>query len=546
MANLTAQLLKSPIGRKLTLSIILFSSLITLLTTGFQLINDYRSDVNRITRQFDSIEKVNLDVLAASIWVIDERLINTQIDGLIQLPDITYIEINDDSGQHWQAGTATPENTIEKRFQLIYASGNENIDVGTLLVQADLKVVYEKLLDRAIIILLSNAIKTFIVAGFILFLVWFLVTRHLLKLSDYSQNINLDGKFEPLVFVKNSHKNDEFWLVAKAINEMQQQLRRSFDDIKASKQELQEALTDRERLLELERSYKEELARQVKERTKELEQSLLVLKRAQEVLVEQEKMAALGGLVSGVAHEINTPIGICLTAASTQLIHIEELISLIHSENATLEEINAILEEYQQSCELIISNITRASTLIQKFKTIAAEQSQEEKRSINVKQGLIEHHESMRFLYGDKLAEVDYRVDEDLNIITNLSLFKQIITNLLSNAYAHGFKGRQQGKLRIDARVEKGQLNIRIQDDGPGVDSEAANHIFEPFYTTTRSEGGTGLGLSAAFNAVTLLKGEISYQDDSELGGACFEVSFPVELLDTDTIELNISTPSGF
>ncbi|ASJ97978.1 sensor histidine kinase [Shewanella marisflavi] len=546
MANLTAQLLKSPIGRKLTLSIILFSSLITLLTTGFQLINDYRSDVNRITRQFDSIEKVNLDVLAASIWVIDERLINTQIDGLIQLPDITYIEINDDSGQHWQAGTATPENTIEKRFQLIYASGNENIDVGTLLVQADLKVVYEKLLDRAIIILLSNAIKTFIVAGFILFLVWFLVTRHLLKLSDYSQNINLDGKFEPLVFVKNSHKNDEFWLVAKAINEMQQQLRRSFDDIKASKQELQEALTDRERLLELERSYKEELARQVKERTKELEQSLLVLKRAQEVLVEQEKMAALGGLVSGVAHEINTPIGICLTAASTQLIHIEELISLIHSENATLEEINAILEEYQQSCELIISNITRASTLIQKFKTIAAEQSQEEKRSINVKQGLIEHHESMRFLYGDKLAEVDYRVDEDLNIITNLSLFKQIITNLLSNAYAHGFKGRQQGKLRIDARVEKGQLNIRIQDDGPGVDSEEANHIFEPFYTTTRSEGGTGLGLSAAFNAVTLLKGEISYQDDSELGGACFEVSFPVELLDTDTIELNISTPSGF
>ncbi|KIO36703.1 sensor histidine kinase [Shewanella sp. cp20] len=545
MANHTAQLLKSPIGRKLTLSIILFSSLITLLTTGFQLVNDYRSDVNRITRQFDSIEKVNLDVLAASIWVIDERLINTQIDGLIQLPDITYIEINDDSGQHWQAGTATPENTIERSFKLVYGSGNENIDVGTLLVQADLRVVYEKLLDRAIIILLSNAIKTFIVAGFILFLVWFLVTRHLHKLSDYSQNINLDGEFEPLVFVKNSHKNDEFWLVAKAINEMQQQLRRSFDDIKASKLELQEALADRERLLELERSYKDELARQVKERTQELEQSLLVLKRAQQVLVEQEKMAALGGLVSGVAHEINTPIGICLTAASTQLIHIEELIKLIHSENATLEEINAILEEYQQSCELIISNITRASTLIQKFKTIAAEQSLEDKRSINLKQGLEEHHESMHFIYGDKQAEVEYRVDPDLNILTNLSLFKQIVTNLVSNAYAHGFKDRKQGKIRIDAEVDDGMLNIRIQDDGPGIGSEASSHIFEPFYTTTRSEGGTGLGLSAAFNAVTLLKGNIRYRDDGELGGACFEVSFPVEVLDSPAIELNLSNQSG-
>ena len=537
MPNLTKQLLKSPIGRKLTLSIILFSSLITLLTTGYQLINDYRSDVNRISNQFDSIEKVNLDVMAASIWVIDERLINTQINGLIQLPDITYIVINDDSGQQWQAGIATPKNTIEKSFPLTYVSGEQNINVGTLTVQADLRVVYEKLLDRAIIILLSNAIKTFIVAGFILFLVWFLVTRHLHKLSEYSQNIDLDSDFEPLVFVKNSHKSDEFWLVAEAINQMQRQLRTSFDDIKRSKLELQQALEDRERLLELERSYKDELARQVKERTAELEQSLLVLKRAQEVLVEQEKMAALGGLVSGVAHEINTPIGICLTAASTQLTHIEELIKLIHSENATLEEINSILVEYQQSCELIINNISRASSLIQKFKTIAAEQSQEEKRSINVQQGLIEHHESMKFIYGAQLVNVDYHLDPNLTVRTNLSLFKQIITNLFSNAYAHAFKNRTNGRLRIDANVDNQLLTIRIQDDGDGISPEAASHIFEPFYTTTRSEGGTGLGLSAAFNAATLLNGTMRYQPECELGGACFEVCFPVEIVEIDSPE---------
>ena len=111
MHTFTSRLIKSQIGRKLTISIILFSSLITLITTGFQLINDYKGDVNRITRQFTSIEKVNLDVLAASIWVIDEKLINTQLNGLIQLPDITYISINDDSGQVWTSGTPTPENT---------------------------------------------------------------------------------------------------------------------------------------------------------------------------------------------------------------------------------------------------------------------------------------------------------------------------------------------------------------------------------------------------------------------------------------------------
>jgi len=528
MQTFTGRLIKSPIGRKLTLSIVLFSSIITLLTTGFQLVNDYKGDVDRISRQFTSIEKVNLDVLAASIWVIDERLINTQINGLIQLPDITYISINDDSGQIWIAGKPTPENTIEKSFELFYSSGSDSIPVGSLLVQADLKAVYDKLLDRAIIILLSNAIKTFIVAGFILFLVWYFVTRHLHSLSQYCQQIDLDAPAIPLTFDKNNKKEDEFQQVSIAINGMQNQIRRSFSDLKKSKQELLESLADRERLLELETSYKEELSRQVKERTQELEQSLLVLKRAQEVLVEQEKMAALGGLVSGVAHEINTPIGICLTAASSQLIHIQELIKLIHSENATLEEINSILEEYQESCELIVSNITRASTLIQKFKTVAAQQSLEEKRSFNLKQSLVENHEALKILFGEKQVDVQFDLDPDLEITTNQSLLKQIITNILSNAYSHAFKQVENGLILIKAQLKEEQLNISIQDNGSGISKEASTHIFEPFYTTNRSQGGTGLGLSAAFNAATLLKGNIKLEPECDLGGAGFLISFPV------------------
>lgn len=528
MHTFTSRLIKSQIGRKLTISIILFSSLITLITTGFQLINDYKGDVNRITRQFTSIEKVNLDVLAASIWVIDEKLINTQLNGLIQLPDITYISINDDSGQVWTSGTPTPENTIEKTFELFYSSGNHSIAVGTLLIQADLKAVYEKLLDRAIIILLSNAIKTFFVAGFILFLVWHMVARHLHTLSLYCQRLDLDSPFEPLTFDQNNKQGDEFHQVSSAINTMQQQLRTSFSDIKKSKQELQDALTDRERLLALETSYKEELARQVKERTQELEQSLLVLKRAQEVLVEQEKMAALGGLVSGVAHEINTPIGICLTAATSQLVHIEELILLIHGENTTLEEINAILEEYQESCELIVSNITKASTLIQKFKTVAAQQSQEELKTFNLKQALIDSHESMKILFDKQEVEVQFDLDPELEIETNLSLLKQITTNIISNAYTHAFKEVDKSIIIIRAKLVDSNINISIQDNGSGISRDAAAHIFEPFYTTSRNEGGTGLGLSAAYNAAILLKGNIRFEPKCELGGACFLISFPL------------------
>lgn len=511
------------------LSIVLFSSLITLLTTIYQLFNDYNSDVNRIGRAFSSIEKVNLEVLAASIWVIDERLINTQLDGLSQLPDITYISIKDDSGQEWQAGKYHQKSTIEKQFDLIYTNSSD-IKVGTLLIQADLNIIYDRLYDKAILILLSNAIKTFLVAGFILFLVWLNITQHLLKLSQYCAQISLDKPFKPLAFDHKS-KRDEFAMVAKAINTMQQQVRASFSDVQESKTALQSALEDRERLLKLERSYKDELARQVKEQTKELEQSLLILKRAQQVLVEQEKMAALGGLVSGLAHEINTPIGICLTAASSQLSHVEDLIKLIHSEHATLEEINRILEEYQQSCELIVNNITRASTLIQKFKTVAAEQRYEKNTQFNLKQQLEDIVDSTQIMFSPQHVDININVDANLEVISNIHLLNQIVSNIISNAYTHAFKGVEHSRIMINVVIENGKVNIEIQNNGLSIPEDVAERMFEPFFTTTRNRGGIGLGLAAAFNAATLLHGNVSYESMSPLGGPMFIVSFPYEIV---------------
>jgi signal transduction histidine kinase len=530
----TRHLLQSPIGRRLMLSIVLFSSFITLITTVYQLFNDYRSDVSRINQAFSSIETANLNVLAASIWVIDEKLISTQLKGLSQLPDITYVSIQDDSEQEWQLGHKKTDSIIEKQYDLIY-SPSDNAKVGLLIVQADLDVIYQKIYDKAVIILLSNGIKTFLVAGFILFLVWLHVTKHLLTLSQYCNEINLHRPFIPLKFHRKI-MNDEFSDVAHAINEMQNQVRLSFDELRNSKSKLQESLEDRERLLELERSYKEELASQVKVQTAELELSLTQLKKAQQVLVEQEKMAALGGLVSGVAHEINTPIGICLTAASAQLQRVEELLTLIHSDDATLEQINGILEEYQQSGILIVNNIVKASNLVAKFKTVAAEQQSEKDTYFNIQQQLFEIIDSCRLTNPSLDVDIHLNVDPELNITSNYSLLNQIVTNIISNAYHHGFGGVEEPKLAIDVIADEQQVSMAFHNNGVPIPAEVSVHMFEPFFTTIRHKGGTGLGLSAAFNAATLLKGSISYQPQSRLGGPLFTLIFPIEHSDEYSI----------
>ncbi|MGL5487113.1 MAG: sensor histidine kinase, partial [Shewanella sp.] len=211
-----------------------------------------------------------------------------------------------------------------------------------------------------------------------------------------------------------------------------------------------------------------------------------------------------------------------------QLSHIEELIELIHSEQATLDEINAILDEYQQSCELIVRNITKASSLIQKFKTIAIDRSHEEHQCINLQTQLKQIVESSLLMHPTLKAQTQLHVDPSLNIQTNASLLNQIVSNILSNAYTHAFQNREDNQILISTSIEQEVVNISIQNNGIAIPPEIAEHMFEPFFTTNRSKGGTGLGLSAAFNAATLLKGTMSYQADSKLGGAQFNVRIPL------------------
>jgi histidine kinase len=278
-----------------------------------------------------------------------------------------------------------------------------------------------------------------------------------------------------------------------------------------------------------------QLEQKVEARTKalsqtndELNQTLAALKQTQRQLVDSEKMAALGGLVAGVAHEINTPVGVGVTAASSlqeSAVHLLELYKQGKMKKADLED---FLDVSDRTSRMILNNLERAADLIQSFKQVAVDQSNESIRSFEVKTYL----EEILMSLGPKLKQSNLKCEVECSSGTVMKsyagAFAQIITNLVMNAIMHAYDPGQAGILKIRVTAEGGQLHLDFSDDGKGIPSEIIGKIFDPFFTTRRGTGGSGLGLNIVYNLITqTLKGSIACE--SELGkGALFRITCPL------------------
>jgi signal transduction histidine kinase len=294
----------------------------------------------------------------------------------------------------------------------------------------------------------------------------------------------------------------------------------------------EEALKESEQAL---RRLNEELELRVIKRTEalimsneELTKTLLELKQTQSQLVESEKMAALGSLVAGVAHEINTPLGIGVTATSyinDQVRHYKKLFVEGKLRKTDLDELMKTLAE---TAEFVLSNLKRADELIQSFKQVSVDQSSGEQRVFQVREYLGEILKSLKH----KLKQGDYKVNidcpEEIELDSYPGAFYQIISNLIINSLTHGFGDRKEGTINIAIHSDGKMVRMVFDDDGKGISEEDQKHIFEPFFTTRRDYGGSGLGLHITYNLVTqTLGGRIKCE--SRLGeGAKFCINFPV------------------
>ena len=270
-----------------------------------------------------------------------------------------------------------------------------------------------------------------------------------------------------------------------------------------------------------------ELERIVKRRTEKLEKSLKDLQTAQDELVESEKLASLGNLVAGVAHEINTPLGITYT----NITYINEK---LHDLNDMYRENRLSKTFFEENLSVIIEalsgaihNIDRSSKLIKSFKNVAVDQIVEEKRDFNIKEYLNEVIMSIRPTLKGTNYKINFDPEGQLMINSYPGIFLQIINNLINNSIQHGFEGRNEGNIYIAVEENDDKIIINYSDDGIGMEIEQLSRIFEPFFTTKRGRGGAGLGMNIVYNLVTKrLEGVITCKSNKS-SGTVFIITFP-------------------
>ncbi|MFZ6871846.1 ATP-binding protein [Undibacterium sp. Di27W] len=303
-------------------------------------------------------------------------------------------------------------------------------------------------------------------------------------------------------------------------------------------QDVTRQLAAEQDLLNLNASLEDRVARRTEnlERSNaELAEALDSLQLMQGELIRQEKLASLGSLVAGVAHELNTPIGNSVTVASTLQDQARTLQGELQQGTIKRSVFNAFLESSIFGSEVLLRSLQRASELIRSFKHVAVDQSSDMRRQFELSQVLEEILLTNSSLYAKTGFEMQTRLQAGIQMDSFPGAFGQIIGNFLTNSIKHGFDGRVTGVMQLSTTlIDQHHVKLEFRDDGTGIANEHLSKVFDPFFTTKLGQGGSGLGMNIVYNLVSkILGGKIQVQSDTGQG-CCFTVIVPLSAPDTE------------
>jgi signal transduction histidine kinase len=263
---------------------------------------------------------------------------------------------------------------------------------------------------------------------------------------------------------------------------------------------------------------------------RELQEMIATLARAREDLVRNEKLAGLGSLVAGIAHELNTPIGNSLMAASTFEMQTQDLNQHLHDDGSIKRSVfEQYIQNAQMAVDILTRNLHRAADIVTNFKQVAVDQTSSQRRSFLLGEVVAGNLLTLQPTIKRTPFVIDQHIPESLMMESYPGPLGQVITNLINNAIVHGYDGRSEGAIEVSAALSgQGWVTITVKDHGNGIAPHDLKRIFDPFFTTKLGVGGSGLGLNIVHNIVTeVLGGNIRVA--SEVGcGTCFTLTIPM------------------
>ncbi|GAB5381269.1 MAG: hypothetical protein Alis3KO_31400 [Aliiglaciecola sp.] len=569
---------KTGLSKKLLTRVLSVYFILTLIVTVGQILTEYLNAKNHIQSELQTLKNTFSVSLTRAIWELNNPQAVSIAEGLMELPIIEGVQIRDENGVYIADKGRTSDQppdvitagimrdheggTFGYSFPLIFEFSGRTSRVGDVTLYSSAGIIFGRI-EVGVFFLIGNAI---IKTAFLVFL-FLNAFRQMLTdpLEELTQQISEFDVDRPESSKLHLHIDDdnELKLLQVSYNELIDDLIDYKQKLRSAKNELTEAnrkLDDQNILLEQEvakktaslskimldlEQQKDELIvnqrelrqenenrqyieDELRKRNRELAESMETVKLAKDQLVESERMASLGGLVAGIAHDVNTPLGVGVTAASFLQERIKTLQTAYDDKTLTGKTMSSFLSEAQQTTNLLLGNLNRASELISSFKQVAVDQTSEAERDVDLKLYIQEVIQSLApsFKKTDHKIEVD--CPDDLVVKIAPGAIAQIFTNMIMNSLIHGFDDKKNGLINIKITQQDDDVVIKYCDDGKGLTEENLERHFDAFFTTKRGKGGSGLGTHIMYNLVTqALNGKISAS--SQLGhGLHYHIQFPI------------------